>query len=139
MDTVMIERFYPSSESFLIGVVDNKDLYGYLSHGFALVKINGEDMYVSYCYYKPTIEIPQTQEIAEIMRQKDESVSNQSCLRKLLVRLKGIQVHNGDNESAWDKVSKELAKEEYKETIENFRVTIGVSIGFMFPNYQGDI
>ena len=38
----LFEKYYPSNEGFLLGKVDESNLYGYIFHGFALVNIDGE-------------------------------------------------------------------------------------------------
>ena len=127
-------KFYPSTEKLLLGSVKESDLYDYISHGFALVDKDAEEKYFSYCWGKPIISIPKTPETEEWFRQKAENKSNLSDLIHLLTRLKHIQVHYGNNITSWDKVEKEMEKDEYQEAIANFGVTIGYLKGRMFPN-----
>lgn len=136
MDNVEVfKRFYPSTESFLVGEVNEDDLYDYIFHGFALVNINNKNKYVSCSFNKPLIAVEQTPEIKEIFRKKHEGSNNNSGLIKLFAKLKYIQVHYGNNEKSWDMIKKELAKEEFSETIKNFKVTIDNMIGHMFSGY----
>ena len=133
----MIERFFPSNESFLIGSVNESDLYGYIFNGFALVNINGENKYVSFDFQKPQIWFLETPEIKEIFRQKDADKNNISSFIKLIVRLNGIRIRkNGNSNALWEKVTKELNKEEFRETVANYKNTINSVIEKMFPDYN---
>ena len=133
----MLERYYPSNESFLVGDVDNKDLYGYIFHGFALVCIDGVNKYVSFDFEKKLIMVTETPEIKEIFRKKSEKESNISQFIKLTVRLNLIRIHHGTSQSSWDMVKKELVKEEFSETVANYKVTINSIIEEMFPGFVG--
>lgn len=133
----MLERYYPSNESFLLGNVEDKNLYGYIFHGFALLNIDGLNKYVSYDFQKPQIHITETPEIKEIFRKKSESESNISQFIKLTAKLNYISIHHGNNHTSWEMVKKELIKEEFSETIENYNVTINSVIDKMFPGYNG--
>lgn len=132
----MIERFYPSSENFLLGLVNEKDLYAYIFSGFALVKIEDEYAYVSFCLTKPTIMIKQTPELEEIFRKKEDDKSNTSDFVRLMSRLKIIQVHNGDKPTSWEKVKIELEKEENISTLKNYKTTIETVVKGLFPNFE---
>lgn len=132
----MFERFYPSSESFLIGQVNENDLFGYIYRGFAYYRVGSNGAYVSFCFSKPQIQIPQAPEIDEIMRQKAAGQSNISGLIKLATRLKHIQIHYAEDPNLFERVKEELTKEEFKDVITNFNVTVGTLVGFMFPGYN---
>lgn len=43
----------------------------------------------------------------------------------------------GNNESSWEMVKKELSKEDFSETIKNFKVTIDNMMDHMFSGYNG--
>lgn len=131
----MFERFYPSSESVLIGRVPDCDLFGYIFHGFALVSIEGKCVYASYNFYRPDLFIPQTSEADEVFRPKKVNESNVSSLIKLFAKLKHIQLHYGDSKKSWDLIKKELSNKEYESALENYKTTIDSMIGSMFPNY----
>lgn len=133
----MLERYYPSNESFLVGNVEDSNLYGYIYHGFALLNIDGVNKYISYDFQKPQILVTETPEIKEIFRKKSESESNLSQFIKLTVKLNHIRIHHENDQVTWGMVRKELAKEEFSETIKNFNVTINSVIGKMFPGYNG--
>ena len=132
----MLERFYPSSESFLIGQVNDDDLFGYIYHGFAYYRDGSNGAYVSFCFKKPQIQIPQTPEIDEIMRKKDAEQSNISGLIRLSTRLKHIQIHYAKDPNVFERVKEELSKEDFKDIITNFKVTVETLVDFMFPGYN---
>lgn len=132
----MIERFYPSSEYFLLDLVNEKDLFAYIFCGFALVKLDDEYMYVSFCLTKPTIMIKKTPELEEIFKKKEDDKSNLSDFIRLMSKLKIIQVHNGDKPTSWEKVKKELAKEENIITLKNYKTTIETVVRGLFPNFE---
>ena len=132
----MLERFYPSSESFLIDQVKDNDLFDYIFHGFAHYSVGSYGAYVSFCFNKPQIQIPQTPEIDEIMRQKDAEQSNISGLIRLSTRLKHIQIHYAKTPDLFERVNNELSKEEFKDVITNFKVTVGTLVDFIFSGYN---
>lgn len=131
----MLEKYYPITESFLLGKVEEKDLYGYITSGFALLPYKGKMGYVSYCFTKPMLFIPQTQESDDIFQKRKKDESNISLLIKLLAKFKHIQIHYGDCQESWDMIKKELTKEEYKDTVVNFEVLIRTVFGYMFPSF----
>jgi len=132
----MLQRFYPSSECFLIGKVNDEDLFGYIFHGFAHFKVGSNGAYVSFCFNKPQIQIQQTPEIDEIMRQKDAEQSNISGLIRLSTRLKHVQIRYAEAPNLFERVKEELSKTEFKDVITNFKVTIGTLVDIMFPGYN---
>lgn len=129
-------RFYPSSEKLFLDYINECDLYNYISHGFALVDMDGEERYISYTSERPMIAIKRAPSVDEIFRQKDTVKGNLSGLTHLLTRLKHIQIHYGDNQQSWDLVAKELSKEDNKVVLDNFRVTIEYLKGCMFPGLR---
>lgn len=133
----MLKRFYPSSEGFLLDIVDKEDLFGYVFCGFAEVTIDGVKCYVSY--NKPGDDpfiIRETPEVKEVLRAKVEGQNNLSAFTKLYAKLTVIHAHYKDTEEAWKRVGAELEKEEYKETLENYSVTIATLIKKMFPGFN---
>lgn len=135
-DSLLLRRYYPSSEQFLLSNVHPNDLYDYLFHGFALVSICGVEKYVSYCASKPTLLISRTDEIDKIMQQKVSDRSNHSMLIRLIVKIKLIQVHTGDNEDGWNKIKKLLEMPEFQGTLSDFDVTVHTMIKRMFPDFK---
>ena len=132
----MLLRYYPSSESFLLNLVKEDDLYDYIFHGFALCSIDGFEKYVSYCFTKQLLLVDRTPEMDEIFRQKDENCNNISGLIKLLAKLKHINIHYGNHSESWKMIGEVLANEEYKTTLDNFKNTIASIINRMFPGYS---
>ena len=133
----MIKRFYPSSEGFLLDLVDKEDLFGYVFSGFAEVTIDGVKCYVSY--NKPGADlliIRGTPEVEEVLRAKVEGQNNLSAFTKLYAKFAVIRAHYQDTEEAWKRVKAELEKEEFKETLENYSVTIATLINKMFPGFD---
>lgn len=133
---MQIKRYYPSSESFLLQEVKEENLYDYIFHGFALVEINGARKYDSFTWNKPLIAISQTPAIDEVMRKKQKGKNNNSNLIRLSVKLRLIKIYYGDNQSSWNMISKVLKKEEFKETIANYKNTINALLEKMFPLYK---
>lgn len=133
MEFKLFEKYYPSNEGFLLGKVDESNLYGYIFHGFALVNIDGEKKYVSYDFQKPQLCFDETPDVKEVFRKKSEDRNNISLLIKLIDMMNFILIHYGNNLTSWEKVKKELAKDEYCETVSNFEVTIKTAIKKMFP------
>lgn len=131
----MINRFYPSTERFLLNDVAPEDLYDYLFHGFGLANIDGIEKYFSCCLTKPMIFIPRDNDIDEIFRPKAKEESNISLLIRLLVKVRLTGYHNGDNENGWEKLDVILASPEFKDTLSDFEETVRTMIGRMFPNY----
>lgn len=134
----MIEKFYPSTEKFLLDAVKESDLHEYIFHGFALVTIDGVEKYVSYSWEKPMIAITKTPEIEEVFRKKDKNCNNNSGYIRLLAKLKHIQVYYLDNAKSWEMIKTELEKEENKVVYENYQAAIDYLIGCMFPRYIGN-
>jgi hypothetical protein len=134
----MLEKFYPSTEKFLLDAVKENDLHEYIFHGFALVTIDGVEKYVSYSWEKPMIAITKTPEIEEVFRKKEKNCNNNSGYIRLLAKLKHIQVHYLDNAKSWEMIKTELEKEENKVVYENYQTAIDYLIGCMFPRYIGN-
>lgn len=133
----MFKRFYPSSEGFLLDLVDKEDLFGYVFSGFAEVTINGVKYYVSY--NKPGEDpfiIRGTQEVEEVLREKVVGQNNLSAFTKLYAKLAVIRAHYQDTEEARKRVEVELEKVEFKETLENYSVTLATLIKKMFPGFD---
>ena len=131
----MFERFYPSSESILIGRVPDCELFGYIFYGFALFTDGKKGVYSSYNLFRSELYIPQTPETDEVFRPKKENENNVSGLIKLHAKLKHIQYHYGDSPDSWNLIKKVLSDKEYESTLENYKTTIDSMIGIMFPNY----
>ena len=134
---MQIKRYYPSSDNFLLSGVKKEDLYDYIFHGFALVEIDGVKKYVSFTWNKPLITVSQTPAIDEVMKKKQKGKNNNSDLIRLSVKLRLIKIHHGDNQSSWNMISAVLTKEEFKETIANYKNTINALLEKMFPLYKG--
>lgn len=133
---MFLNRFYPSSEGFLLNLVDKDDLFGYVFSGFALVRIGDVKYYVSY--NKPSEDplfIKVTPELVDVFRPKVKGQSNLSGFIKLFSKFQVIRAHYQDTEEAWKRVKAELAKEEFKETLEIFSVTIATLINKLFPGF----
>jgi hypothetical protein len=132
----LLERYYPSTETFLIGSVKDADLFEYVFHGFVLcLDADGKEEYYSCSWNAPMIAVLKTPEIDEIFRKKESDKNNISQFIHLLARLKHIQIHYGDSQVAWDMIQKELAKTEHHQTLASYNVTIDCIIGRMFPGY----
>ena len=129
----MLKKYYPSNESFLVGKVKDSCLYGYIFHGFAQMNIDGVNKYVSFDFQKPLILVTETPEIKEIFRPKSGGKNNTSLFIRLTTKLNLIRIHHGNSLASWDMVKKELSKEEFRETVVNFKVTINTVVEEMFP------
>lgn len=80
--------------------------------------------------------IKKTPELEEIFKKKEDDKSNLSDFIRLMSKLKIIQVHNGDKPTSWEKVKKELAKEENIITLKNYKTTIETVVRGLFPNFE---
>ncbi len=130
-----IKRYYPSSEGCLLNRVEENDLFDYIFHGFALVNTGEDKEYASFCLTKPLVFIQQTPEIEEVFRQKESHKNNNSDFIRLFAKLRHIGLHYGDNPRSWAMIKKELAKDDNKNTVDNYPVTIKNMIERMFPGY----
>lgn len=129
----MLERFYLNSESILLDKVIPSELWGYIYNGFALVEIFGEKVYMSYNFDKPDFILKATQEVDNAMVSNSDGLVIASLI-KMATKIKTAQCHFGDTTESWVKIEKEFSKDEYKQTIENYRNTINSLICAMLPN-----
>ena len=54
----LLKRYYPSTESFLIGSVKDADLFEYVFHGFVLcLAADGKEKYYSCSWNAPMISV----------------------------------------------------------------------------------
>lgn len=129
-----MERYYPTTEKFLNGLVRSEDYWDFVFKGFSLLKINGEECYVSYNFNRETLAIKRTKEMEIIMVSTETGKSVISNLVRLAARLKHIQIHHIP-EDAWNLVKNELEKVEYHNEMINYPITINVLVHNLFPNY----
>ena len=127
----MLKRYYPISENLLSGIVAKEDLFDYIWHGFILVKMDDGEKYASCCLTKPIIWIARTPQIDMILEQKVPNSNNLSSFIKLITKLKHIQIHH--KEPVQKYIDEEIRKEEFKQTIEDFKETLNYLINRMFP------
>lgn len=132
----LLKKYYPSTETFLIGSVQDADLFEYVYHGFLLcMDADGREKFFSCSWNAPMIAVLKTPEIDEVFREKESDKTNISQFIHLLARLKHIQIHHGDSPVAWDMIQKELVKTERQQTLASYKVTVDYLIGRMFPGY----
>ena len=73
-----------------------------------------------------------------MFRQKESHKNNNSDFIRLFAKLRHIELHYGDSPRSWAMIKKELAKEDNKNAVANFPITIKNIIERMFPRYLPD-
>lgn len=134
MNTINLTgKYYPTTEKILLGAVDNKELWNFISKGFALTKLDGINIYVSYNFIRPNFVIESNPTNDSMMaKNSDEHVIRD--LTRLSTKIKFLQIHYGDTEKSWNKLKALLDSDEYKRAISSYPVTIQTLISFMLPS-----